>query len=142
MEDKAYRNAVKHRQELKAEILEIDKFLELWKRFSRTEPEQLSLGAGPAELPPAAVNGAGQKTKLSRDELAVRIREVLVKHGQPLTRGKLVKTLTDNNIAIGGTVPSRNLGTIMWRLKDQFTNIEGYGYWPKDLRCEEVGYEP
>ena len=37
------------------------------------------------------------------------------------------------------------MGTIMWRLRDRFINLEGLGYWPLDVaneRCEGLGYWP
>ena len=32
------------------------------------------------------------------------------------------------------------MGTVMWRLKDQFVNLEGRGYWPRDIPTK--GYDP
>ena len=34
------------------------------------------------------------------------------------------------------------MGTIMWRLRDRFINLEGLGYWPLDVANERCGYTP
>jgi hypothetical protein len=140
MEDKAYRNAMKRRQELQAELREIDHFLDLWKRYAGTEPEQFPLADTFGGVAPAPAQRSEQRTQLSREELAPLIRAVLIEHGRPMRRGQLVTALIDRGIHIGGIDPNKNLGTIMWRLRDRFTNLEGYGYWPNDVSCESAGY--
>lgn len=80
--------------------------------------------------------------RMSRHQLSPIIRDVLIDLNEPKPRGPLVDALADRGIYIGGDKPSRNLGTIMWRLRDQFINIEGCGYWPIDLPCEKIGYNP
>lgn len=143
--DRAYTNAVKRRRELQAELEEIDGFLELWKRYAGTEPEQTldQQSGAPQETGPT--NGTTPKaprTDLRIEEMAPIIREALLKHGRPMTRGKLVPALASKGVLIGGVKPARNMGTIMWRLRDLFTNIEGQGYWPKGEPCQVVGYVP
>ena len=140
MEDRAYRNAMKRRQELQAELREIDQFLDLWKRYAGTEPEQLPLGGRPGGVAPTGGGRRGERTGLSREELAPHIRAVLIENDRPMTRGQLVQALANRNVSIGGTDTAKNLGTIMWRLRDRFINLEGHGYWPIDLSCENARY--
>ena len=126
MDDLAYRNAVKRKKELQAEMEEIDSFLRLWRKYAGTEGGQLVV------MPPtvsAAVEGKAPSvrigTRLSKGKLAPILRDVLVQAGRPMTRGELVKALDKRDIAIGGGDPRKNMGTIIWRLKDRFVNIEG-----------------
>ena len=37
-------------------------------------------------------------------------------------------------MVVNGTDPVKTLGTILWRSgSDRLTQIDGWGYWPKDL---------
>ena len=139
MEDLAYRNAMKRRKELQAEIDEIDRFLEQWKRYAGTEPDQ-SVTVGTAVERDVALPVTPLKKKLSRTKRAEVLREVIVEAGHPMTCGQIVTALDERDYAIGGTDANKNIGTIMWRLHDQFVNIEGHGYWPKDLPYRTAGY--
>ena len=58
-----------------------------------------------------------------------------------MTRGQIVTALHERHIAVGGTDAGKNIGTIMWRLRDVFVNLDGRGYWPIDLSYEKAGYE-
>jgi hypothetical protein len=69
-------------------------------------------------------------------------REVLIAEGRPRTRGTLVKALEARGYRVSGKDKERNLGTIMWRARDQFINIERLGYWPKDIPCPKIRYVP
>jgi len=59
-----------------------------------------------------------------------------------MTRTELLEALKESGVQLAGSDEARYLGTIMWRLRDEFINIEGHGYWPRDIPCEAVGYAP
>ena len=59
-----------------------------------------------------------------------------------MTRSEIVQAFADAGITIGGEDQGKNMGTMMWRLKDRFTNLEGFGYWPADVENESCGYTP
>ncbi|HEX8643994.1 MAG TPA: hypothetical protein VF702_08800 [Allosphingosinicella sp.] len=59
-------------------------------------------------------------------------KAAISKEGRPMTRSELVRALYQNGVSLAGTDKRKNLGTILWRSK-QFDNVEGVGYWPKDL---------
>jgi len=138
MEDRAYRNAMKRRTELQAEIDEIDRFLVQWKRYAGTEQEH-DATPGEAQL---RTMGAAPRVTLNRTTRAQVLRKILVETGHPMTRGQIVAALNARGIDVGGTDAGKNIGTIMWRLRDQFMNIEGHGYWPKDLPYAPARYSP
>lgn len=142
MDDIAYRNAMRRRKELQAEIADIDRFLEMWKRYAGTESgnvEPTGNKAG-AVSPPHTPGRTMQR--LQRERHAKDIRNIIVTAGRPLTRGQIIEGLDKHDILVGGKDKSKNIGTVMWRLRDRFVNIAGEGYWPKDMPCLAVGYEP
>jgi hypothetical protein len=51
-----------------------------------------------------------------------------------------VEALELKGVPVAGTNKSKAIGTILWRLRDQFTNLTGFGYWPVDLDCPAAGY--
>lgn len=151
MADRAYDNAMKRRAELQAELEEIDRFLELWKSFAGTEPEHEVSAPQPhirTRVRASQMAGADQANGAehhrargpSRKELEPIIRSILLEAGRPMPRGPLVGALAERGFPVGGAEPSKNLGTIMWRLRDRFVNLEGRGYWPNDRSNEEAGF--
>ncbi len=130
MEDSVYKKALLRSLELKTELQDVEQFLELYQRFAGTETEQDD------------TTGESGGPRITRNELAPLIRKSLLKRGRPLTRGQLLEALKEDGVFIGGRNQTKNLGTIIWRLRDQFVNIEGYGYWPRDVEYEHAGYDP
>lgn len=134
---------------LEKELEEIDDFLKLWEKFSGTQMEQLVSGESYyIEIPPGdlALSSSAPATKRERktpprDKLAKIIRRLLLEEGRPMVRSALVKRLNERDVPIGGADPSRNIGTTMWRLQDEFINLKGYGYWPRDVDCPEIDYD-
>ena len=49
--------------------------------------------------------------------------------GHPLTRGEIAERFALRDVALPGEDKPRYIGTIMWRNKAKFINIEGRGYW-------------
>jgi hypothetical protein len=80
-----------------------------------------------AELPPA--------------DVAARARAVLIEEGRPMKRGQLVKALLNRGVHLAGADKNKNLGTILWRHKNQFVSLEKLGYWVKDVPLPGL-YEP
>jgi hypothetical protein len=52
--------------------------------------------------------------------------------GRPMTRGEIVSAFERRDVDIPAKDKARYLGTIAWRHKGTFVNIEGRGYWLKD----------
>lgn len=59
-------------------------------------------------------------------------RRLILEARKPLKRGELVRLLERDGLPIEGTDKAKVLGTNLWR-SGQFEQIEGQGYWPKDL---------
>ena len=59
-------------------------------------------------------------------------RRLILEARRPLKRGELVRLLERDGLPIEGTDKAKVLGTNLWR-SGQFEQIEGQGYWPKDV---------
>jgi hypothetical protein len=94
----------------------------------------------PVIINPRDLQLRGQTT-LPPDEVASHARAVLIESGRPMRRGQLVRALLARNVPLSGTDKNKNLGTILWRHKDQFVSLEKLGYWVKDVPLPGV-YEP
>jgi hypothetical protein len=160
--DPVIQNAIRRRSDLRSELRDVERFLELYQQFKApSDPRQATLdvrepvedseeqtestatafppfnGPGVTPEPAEAVPG------LSREELRPHIRETIIEAGKPLTRGQILRRLDAKDVRVGGKADrSKNMGTILWRLRDDFVNLTGYGYWPRDLAYVEAGYDP
>jgi len=148
--DQAVTNAMARREALKLELAEIEQFLQLYERFTQRVGVPDSLPRSMAEQnedissPEADQPEASPRApKLNRLQLIPHIREVILEAEKPLTRGVLLRKLTQRGIHIGGEYDrAKNMGTIMWRLREHFINLRGWGYWPRDLAFNRADYEP
>ncbi|WP_152046743.1 hypothetical protein [Aureimonas psammosilenae] len=74
-------------------------------------------------------------------DIARFARETLLAEGKPMKRGQLVRAILKRGLPLAGRDPSKNLGTILWRHRDQFINLEHLGYWPRDIALPGA-YDP
>lgn len=160
--DPVIQNAIRRRSELRNELRDIDKFLELYQQFKgRRHPRQMTMDVDappvdsgeqiedertnqPTDLPTSEVSGADDEAPgLTRQELRPHILAAILDAGKPLTRGQLLQRLDARKARVGGKYDrSKNMGTILWRLRDDFVNLQGRGYWPRGLPFPEAGYDP
>src|ERR1700712_3230338 len=128
MADDAYANALAKKERLIKELEEVNNFLKLYQRFmpkanTKAEPSASSL----------PFSGTFSDSSAERMSVPQKfepiIRHMILFNGRPLSRSMLLKALSDNGTPIPGKDASKNLGTILWRLRERFVNIEGHGYW-------------
>ena len=81
-----------------------------------------------------------ERQRMRPDEIAQTIERVIREVGHPLTRGQLVSALERRDIDLPAADKARYLGTIIWRHKKIFVNIEGRGYWLRNVHL--VGTAP
>jgi hypothetical protein len=79
---------------------------------------------------------------ISQDQFEANARKLLIENGRPMKRGQLIKRFHSHGLRIGGNDEVKNFGAKIWKAKDRFTNISGEGYWPRDVACSLVDYEP
>lgn len=65
-------------------------------------------------------------------EIAGLMERVIRERGGPMSRGEIVDALERRDVEIPAQDKSRYIGTIAWRNKGTFVNIEGRGYWVRD----------
>jgi hypothetical protein len=144
--DPVFEKAQKRLEEIEREAQEIKLFLKLHQKFSEQDgPKPIT---ATMRLPVAYANAGrvaeGRPTRnLPKHKMADVVRKVLVEERRkPMTRTELVDALEMKGIPVAGTDPSKALGTILWRLRDQFVNLTGWGYWPIDIEYEPADYKP
>jgi len=140
--------AIARRAALAEEIEKLDKLIELlgWWRDSS--------GAGRSDSPPVLDSSSSvdfsspigtegvQKSHASPAEVVKESLAVLIAAERPMKRGDLLSALTRRNVKVGGGDKSKVLGTILWRAKDQFVSLPGWGYWVKDRPYLPALYDP
>jgi hypothetical protein len=122
--------ALKRRDELRAEVEALNKFIQDYQRLVAAQPRndddavtQLNLWAGTS------------RRSLKSEDVALLLEEVrrlILSENRPLTRSELVRRLEDRGYKIVGRDKAKVLGTNIWR-SQKFQHVEGRGYWPTDL---------
>jgi hypothetical protein len=85
------------------------------------------------------VSGNGMVTQ---EQFENDVRRVLIDSGRPMKRGQLINGLHSRGLRVGGSNEAKNFGTKIWKARDRFINIASEGYWPKDIPCSAVQYDP
>ena len=143
MEEKVYQNALARRTALMKELADLDTFIQMYERLAGMEPSQgVVVDGSPLPEKKVAATHKPRKRINRSEDIARMTRMVLLARNKPMTRGEIVDALEDRGVTLGGADKSKNIGTILWRLKDQFINLEGHGYWIRDLPYPEADYDP
>ncbi|MEQ8445764.1 MAG: hypothetical protein RIB57_07765 [Pelagibacterium sp.] len=141
--DSAYRNALKRKAELQEELLEIEAFLALYSRFSDTSIEQNETSNESRKSPGTGKSSSRKRRKKATpSEIGKVARAVIREAERPLTRSELVDKLEDRGLVLLSKDKPRYVGTILWRLQDDFVNLDGHGYWEKGADYAPAGYFP
>jgi len=145
----ALENAKKRLAALRAEVARVERFIRDYEEFSeRTEAVQIGLREIPVENTPEGNVSPVQpvdnspppgRRKARPEEIAQIIERVIREVGRPMMRGELVEALERRDVWLPPQDKPRYLGTIIWRNKGTFVNIDGRGYW---LRGEPVPPQP
>ena len=133
-------NAKKRLAWLRSEIARVERFISDYNEFAGgTEPDhgdplKLAVDTGvrgnvSANQPVDNSAGLAGRRKVRPEEIAQIIERVIREVGAPMTRGQLVEALERRDVWLPATDKPRYLGTIIWRNKGTFVNIEGRGYW-------------
>lgn len=74
-------------------------------------------------------------------DVAAAVKSILQRERRPMRRGELVPELEKLGVQLAGRDKNKNLGTILWRHKNEFIQIDNLGYWLKDVPLDGV-YTP
>lgn len=157
MSDKALQNAIRHRDDLAAQInkaqqqieewrrsvAETDAFIATWRRFAGDDSDQDAPPPPPPPPPPAVEEEPHTPRRRKptnnskKEDVAEFARQLITDAGRPLSRAELFDGLTGLGLTIDGTDPQMVLSTMLWRMKDRVVRLEKGGYW-----LTEVPYAP
>ena len=153
-------NARKRLAALRLEAAEIERFIALYERFSSDPlaPAEANvsgtLGHSGETYPQnlSYVDSGDNSWQTPRrgprpTEIAQMMERLIREVGRPMTRGEIVDAFDRRGMDIPAKDKARYLGTIAWRQKSIFTNVEGRGYWLRNVpivgdRLEEFSDPP
>jgi hypothetical protein len=136
--------------ELQREVSELKQFIEMYQKLEGVPNLALepSKSASPgheltgnntrsyANQPGDNQRKPARKDRLpgaSPREIAEIMERVIREAGRPLSRGEIVEALERRDVEIPAKDKPRYVGTIAWRNKGTFLNIDGRGYWLRNV---------
>lgn len=128
MSDSIYDAAQKRIAELTKKIDDLRTFMRMHDNLSEAVRDSLSGVRTPSNVPTSP-----RRLSSKLEIIGKAARDFIVHRGEPMTRRELVEAFRKSDSPIGGADPFKNMGTHMWRLRNQFLNIKGRGYWPRDV---------
>lgn len=140
--------AIERRAKLLEEIEKINNLIELWTWWqdasALTSPSAPTSTDSSAESPSPPESGTegGRETYASPAETVRECLSILVASERPMRRGALLAALIRRGVKVGGANKSKVLGTTLWRAKEQFVSLPGWGYWIKDRPYPPALYDP
>lgn len=140
MDERSYREILQRRQDLMEELRAVEDIIQAYERLQRLRTANAAHEAH-------SLRDEGGTLKRERNifpprRLADFARVEILKRGRPMTRGELVDAFASAGIPLAGTDKAKNIGTIMWRFRDEFLNVPGRGYWPQDMPNPELNLLP
>jgi hypothetical protein len=148
------REAESHQREAdsrQVEMREVETFLTQYARFSGESElrADADVKRGAHVKSDEANTSAKQRTTrpssdgpISQEQFEADARRILVENGRPMKRGQLIKSFHSRGLRVGGADESKNFGAKIWKARNIFINIPSEGYWPRDVACPVVDYEP
>lgn len=154
--DAAYRNAMAQRDQLAAEINEVqqrleelrrklavvDNFLRQWVEFAGKAPSMPPVESGDRSL--VGMHTPKPRPKNPPKEVVIEsVLSILRERGEPMSRAELFAALGERGIVLEGSDPQMVLSTMLWRMREKVTRLpKNMGYWPADVPYEPAGYVP
>ena len=164
MADSALTNAARRRDEIAAninemqakidewrkEITRIDRFISDWHEFAqRTE-------SGSVPVIPIASSRivdnlsveSSPRTKTTgnsdKEDVGIAAREIILKQKAAVARPVMLTRLRDRGLIIEGASPETVLSTMLWRVRETagLIYLKKRGYWVKELPYPDAGYDP
>jgi hypothetical protein len=126
-------------EELKREIAKIDGWIVQWHGFAGKE--EAATIAPKTDEPAPTARSARARGNPSKEDVAAKVKELILERGVPIARNDLFEALESRGIIIRGADPKVVLGTMLWRTED-IIRLRGHGYWLKERSFEPAGYNP
>jgi hypothetical protein len=143
MAENEIKKIMEKRELLRQELEKIDNFLDLYRELTGTEAVRSEPSAATDSAEPPKSHGRKRTPGTAKpSDVGPMARRILLDNGKPMTRSELLKALEERDVVLAGEDKAKYLGTILWRMKEAFINLEGFGYWPKDKPFEPANYFP
>ncbi|MBZ9674530.1 hypothetical protein [Mesorhizobium sp. ES1-1] len=109
---------------------------------SRTR-RQFDFSAGDIPIVTTIKSGKTERPtrNLPKARMSQVVTQILKDHKRPMTRTEIVDALELMGIPVAGVDRSKAIGTIMWRMRDEFVNLPGWGYWFKGEDYPKAAYQ-
>jgi len=128
---------LKERNKLLKRIDDIDRFLIAYEEFMGTNVDRNDVPETQIELPILSYaqteRGKNHRRSLVPEEIANLAEAMIREKGKPMKRGEIATEIEAQGFTLKSKDKNRYVGTILWRHFDKFDNIEGLGYWVRDL---------
>jgi hypothetical protein len=126
-------------EELKRDLDKIDAWIAQWREFAGKE--EAATTSPNSDEPAPASRSARARGNPSKEDVAAKVKELILERGLPISRNDLFESLESRGIIIRGADPKVVLGTMLWRTEG-IIRLRGHGYWLKDRSFEPAGYNP
>jgi hypothetical protein len=157
VDDPAYRNAIRRRnavaaeisqaqqrlEELRSEISRIDRFIEEWHNFAGA-PEQTENSCIPVDSGDkgSVLEQVERPRNPRKEDVAEAARAIIQERGSPIMRGELFQLLKERGVQIYGKDPEMVLSTMLWRMRGRVVRVPTGGYWLAEQAHPGSGYDP
>lgn len=156
--DITIQKAIARRTVLQAEIDRLNVFLAVYEQLAAERPDTPGtehLAAEPplrnseaTTSPVVERNSNGgdviRRRGMAQNDFDEFVRQLLIERGRPAQPSDILLMAHQKGRHIGGRDEVSNLKTKLWRAKEsaKLAMIPGAGYWPRDVPCPAVSYEP
>ncbi|EFL90224.1 hypothetical protein [Ahrensia sp. R2A130] len=134
------RKALKTIIESKNAIARAERFIKAYEEFSGASVDRDTLIAEGDAVSTPRYSQEHSGNQMRRRNNPKRVADVAARvirgFGGPVQRGDLVEAIEATGLEIFSDDKPRYVGTILWRNKERFVNIEGRGYVTKDIAEE------
>jgi Asp-tRNA(Asn)/Glu-tRNA(Gln) amidotransferase C subunit len=125
----------RRRAELLEELDRIEQYMNLHKQLFPEDED-----AAKASVNETRREGR-REARNDPNAIAARAEELIRANGKPIQRGELVRRIEASGMPIHSKDKGKYIGTVLWRLRDKFVNVEDQGYWIKGLVIEAAPRE-
>lgn len=142
MAEDEIKKIVEKRELLRQELEKIDNFLELYRELTGTEDVHSETRPKRRRIRIHPSLRRERSGTVKPADIGPMVRRILLDHGKPMTRSELLAAFRERDVDLAGEDKAKYLGTVLWRMKEAFVNLDGYGYWPRDRAYMAAAYFP
>lgn len=127
--DALLEQALQRREQLRAELEAIDRFIHSYSAVREGRRMEVSNADLFRAVEPRTVTGRAARSAAVNAAMKDAVG-IILEAGRPLSRSEVLRRLEERGHVLEGGDKSKVLGTNLWR-SGLFLNLKGAGYWPK-----------